>query len=105
MRIGPTWDTASRKITRTKRYNEESWQAGRHTPNTEVSSKATLHLPEERHVQLLCAASYGIWCTDLDTDQTSTLAVAQTNMECSTSQGRKTNIWGKEKTKAIYIYI
>ena len=31
-----TWDntTASRKITRTKRYNEESWQAGRHIPNT-----------------------------------------------------------------------
>ena len=34
--------TASRKITRTKRYNEESWQAGRHTPNTGISSKATL---------------------------------------------------------------
>ena len=28
--------------TRTKRYNEESWQAGRHTPNTGTSSKATL---------------------------------------------------------------
>ena len=25
-----------------KRYNEESWQAGRHTPNTGISSKATL---------------------------------------------------------------
>ena len=39
-----TWDntTASRKRTRTKRYNEESWQAGRHTPNTGISSKATL---------------------------------------------------------------
>ena len=38
------WDntTASRKRTRTKRYNEESWQAGRHTPNTGISSKATL---------------------------------------------------------------
>ena len=34
--------TASRKRTRTKRYNEESWQAGRHTPNTGISSKATL---------------------------------------------------------------
>ena len=31
-----------RKRTRTKRYNEESWQAGRHTPNTGISSKATL---------------------------------------------------------------
>ncbi len=28
--------------TRTKRYNEESWQAERHTPNTGISSKATL---------------------------------------------------------------
>ena len=39
-----TWDntTASRKRTRTTRYNEESWQAGRHTPNTGISSKATL---------------------------------------------------------------
>ena len=38
------WDntTASRKRTRTKRYNEESWQAGRHTPNTGTSSKAKL---------------------------------------------------------------
>ena len=38
------WDntTASRKRTKTKRYNEESWQAGRHTPNTGISSKATL---------------------------------------------------------------
>ena len=41
---GCTWDntTATRKRTRTKRYNEESWQAGRHTPNTGISSKATL---------------------------------------------------------------
>ena len=39
-----TWDntTASRKRTRTKRYNEESWQARRHTPNTGISPKATL---------------------------------------------------------------
>ena len=39
-----TWDntTASRKITRTKIYHEESWQAGWHTPNTGISSKATL---------------------------------------------------------------
>ena len=26
-----------------KRYNDESWQAGRHTPNTGISSKTTLH--------------------------------------------------------------
>ena len=30
------------KRTRTKRYNDESWQAGRPTPNTGISSKATL---------------------------------------------------------------
>ena len=38
------WDniTVPRKITRTKRYNEESWQSGRHTPNTGIYSKATL---------------------------------------------------------------
>ena len=33
---------ASRKRTRTKRYDEESWQAGRRTPNTGISSKSTL---------------------------------------------------------------
>ena len=31
-----------KKRTRTKRYNEEPWQAGRHMPNTGISSKATL---------------------------------------------------------------
>ena len=34
--------------------------------------KQPCHLPEETGVQLLCAASYDIWCRDLDTDQTST---------------------------------
>ena len=34
--------------------------------------KEPCHLPEETGVQLLCAASYDIWCRDLDTDQTST---------------------------------
>ena len=54
-----TWDntTASRKRTRTKRYNEESWQAGRHTRNTGYLQKQPCHLPEETSVQLLCAAS------------------------------------------------
>ena len=33
--------------------------------------KQPCHLPEETSVQLLCAASYDIWCRDLDTDQTS----------------------------------
>ena len=34
--------------------------------------KQPCHLPEETGVQLLCAASYDIWCRDMDTDQTST---------------------------------
>ena len=34
--------------------------------------KQTCHLPEETGLQLVCAASYDIWCRDLDTDQTST---------------------------------
>ena len=34
--------------------------------------KQPCHLPEKTSVQLLCAASYDIWCRDLDTDQTST---------------------------------
>ena len=34
--------------------------------------KQPCHLPEETGVQLLCAASYDIWCRDPDTDQTST---------------------------------
>ena len=42
--LGPTWDntSASRKRTRTKRYSEESWQAGRNTANTVISSTSTL---------------------------------------------------------------
>ena len=69
------WDntTASRKRTKTKRYNEESWQAGRHTPNTGISSKATLPSAwKDKCTTPECAASYDIWCRDLDTDQTST---------------------------------
>ena len=34
--------------------------------------KQPCHLSEETSAQLLCAASYDIWCRDLDTDQTST---------------------------------
>ena len=39
--LGTTLQPQGKK-TRTKKYNEESWQAGRHTPNTGISSKATL---------------------------------------------------------------
>ena len=67
-----TWDntTASRTITRTKRYNEESWQTGRYTPNIGISLKATCHLPGETGVQFLYAASYDIWCRDLGKHRT-----------------------------------
>ena len=34
--------------------------------------KQPCDLPEETSVQLLCGATYDIWCRDLDTDQTST---------------------------------
>ena len=61
-----------RKRTRTKRYNEESWQAGRHTQKPGYLQKQPCHLPEETGVQRMCATSYDIWGRDLDTDQTST---------------------------------
>ena len=67
------------------------------------------HLPEEICVQLLCPASYDIWCSDLDTDQTSTeqIAAAPTKMERSminfTYKDRNTNIWVRERTKVIDI--
>ena len=49
--------------------------------------KQPCHLPEETGVQLLCDASYDIWCRDLDTDQTSTeQACDRTDQNgCSTS--------------------
>ena len=34
--------------------------------------KQPCHLPDKTGVQLMCAASYDIWCRDLETDQTST---------------------------------
>ena len=42
----------------------------RQTPGS--VQKQPCHLPEETGVQLLCAASYDIWCRDLDTHQRST---------------------------------
>ena len=106
-----TWDntTASRKRTRTKRYNEESRQAGgiRQTPG--YLQKQPCHLPEETCVQLLCAASYDTWCRDLDTDQTSTeQTCGRTDQNGKkyaqiTYKDRMTNIWVRERTKLIDI--
>ena len=44
LKVMYTWDNtfAARKITSTKRQNEESWQTGRHSPITGIYSKATL---------------------------------------------------------------
>ena len=68
-----TWEntTASRKRTRTKRYNEESRQDGRHTPTPGYLQKQPCHLPGETGVQLLCVASNGI-VQRPDSDQPST---------------------------------
>ena len=70
-----TWgnNTASRKRTRGQRdttKNHRRLGGIRQTPG--YLQKQPCHLPEETGVQLLCAASYDIWCRDLDTDQTST---------------------------------
>ena len=81
---------------RIKRFKEESWQVGRHTP-------------EETGVQLLRAVSYDTWCSDLDTHQNK----HRTNLRphrpkwkdvCSISHiDRKTNTWVREMTKVIDI--
>ena len=103
-----TWDntTASRKRTRTKRYNEESWQAGRHTPNTGISSKATL--PSAwRDMSVLPAMTYGAETCTLTKQAHIKLAAAQTKMERSmlniTYKDRRTNIWVRERTELIDI--
>ena len=108
-----TWDntTASMKRTRTKRYNEESWQASgiRQTPG--YLQKQPCHLPEETGVQLLCAArydiSYGAETWTLTKQAQNKLAAAQTKMERSmlniTYKDRRTNIWVRERTQLIDI--
>ena len=108
------WDntTASRKRTRTKRYNEESWQAGRHTPNTGISSKATLNLAIclKRQVYNSCvlpAMTYGAETWTLTKEARNKLAATQTKMERSmlniTYKDIKTNIWVRERTQLIDI--
>ena len=69
-----TWDitTALRKISRANNTAENHGRLGgiRQTPGYLL--KQPCHLLEETCVQLLCAASYDIWCRDLDTDQSNT---------------------------------
>ena len=106
------WDntTASRKRIRTKRYNEESWQAGRHTPTTGTSSKATLPSAwRDRCTTSVCCQlwHYGAETWTLTKQAQNKLAAAQTKMERSalsiTYKDRKTNIWVRGKTKVIDI--
>ena len=108
-----SWDntTASRKRTRTKRYNEESWQAGRHTQNTGISSKkSNLAICLKRQVYNSCvlpAMTYGAETWTLTKQAQNKLAAAQTKMERSmlniTYKDRRTNIWVRERTKLIDI--
>ena len=104
--------TASKKITRTNRYNEESCQSGRHTPNTGISSKTTLpyKLCLKRQVYdswVLLAMAYGVETWTLTKQAKNKLAAAQTKMERSmlniTYKNRKTNIWVRERTEVIDI--
>ena len=77
----------------------------RQTP--EYHQKQPCHLPEETGVQFLCAASYDIWCRDLDTDQTSTEQTCGRtdqngkSMLNITYKDRRTNIWVRERTKLL----
>ena len=107
-----TWDntTASRKRTRTKRYNEESWQAGRHTRNTGISSKATLPSAwRDKCTTPVCCQlwHYGADTWTLTKQAQNKLAAAQTKMERSmlniTYKDRRTNIWVRERKKFIDI--
>ena len=108
-----TWDntTASRKRTKTKRYNEESWQAGRHMPNTGISSKATLPSAwKDKCTTPVCCQlwhNYGAETWTLTKQAQNKLAAAQTKMERSmlnvTYKDRRTNIWVRERTKLIDI--
>ena len=79
-----TWDntTASRKRTRQRDTAKNHGRRSSTCQTPGYLQKQSCHLPEETGIQLLCAASYDIWCRDLDTDQTSTeqLTAAQTKM-------------------------
>ena len=72
--IGPTWGntTASRKTTmpdqRDTTNNHGRLGGIRKAPG--YNAMQHCRLPEETGVQLLCAASYDIWCRDVDTGNT-----------------------------------
>ena len=73
------------KVGGTKRYNEESWQAGRHTPDTGKSSKHP-SICLKRQVYNSCvlpAMTYGAETWTLTKQAQNKLAAAQTKMERS----------------------
>ena len=107
-----TWDntTASRKRTRTKRYNEESWQAGRHTPNTGISSKATLPSAwRDRCTTPVCCQLWhmvqrpGHWPNKHRTNLRPHRPKMERSMLNITYKDRRANIWVRERTKLIDI--
>ena len=67
--------------------------------------KQHCHLPEETGVQLLCTASYDIWCRAREAQYK--LAAAQTKMEISmlniTYKDKGTNFCARERTKVLYV--
>ena len=93
------------KRTKTKRYNEESWQAGRHTPNTEIASEATLPCDcrDRCTTPVCCQLSHN------SIHPPNKLAAAQTKMKkvCSTSHRAymdgKNSIRIRDRTKVIEI--
>ena len=100
--------TASRKEPgqRDKTKNYGRLGGTRQTPG--YRQKHSCLLPEETGVQLLCAASYDIWCSWTLTKQAQNkLAVEQTKMEMSmlniTYKDSNTNVWVRERTKVIDI--
>ena len=72
--------------------------------------KQPCHLPEDTRVQLMCVASYDIWCRETWTptkQAQNKLEAAQTKIERSmlniTYKDRNTNIWVRERIKVIDI--
>ena len=98
--------TASRKRTRTKRYNEESWQAGRHTPNAGYIFKSNLAMYNSC---ALPAMIYGAETWTMTKQAQNKVAAAQTKVERSmlniAYNDRRTNIWVRERTQVIYTII
>ena len=92
------------------RYNEESWQAWWHTPNTGISSKATL--PSAWRDKCTTPVCCQLWHIGAETwtltkQAQKILAAAQTKMERGmlniTYKDRRPNIWVRERTKVIDI--